>query len=717
MPSGMPSILIVDDSPDKLVALEAILRELGVEIVTARSGKEALRRLLRQDFAVVLLDVRMPGLDGFETATLIRERSRTEHTPIIFITAFDDETHVAQGYSLKAVDYILTPVVPEVLRTKVSVFVDLFRATAEVKRQADSLRQRAAQLHRLASSSLAINSAVSLDQTMAVLTESAREILGAEGALAVTRVDERRMHRAVSAASVVLDVDDVDTSVSIDLTASSGGAATSRAYRTTRQLRPRPVDTAIDGCVDGALQPYDVLAVPFVGQDGRRLGLVEVVRDFNRGFTQEDEDLLVQLAQMTSIAIENTLFGEAREANRLKEEFLSTLSHELRTPLSAMLSWLWMLRRKALDPVAAMRAIEAVDRNARAQARLVDDLLDVSRIVTGKLQLDCRPLELGPVVEAAIDSLAAAAEAKAITLTRHIDPTAGRVLGDAGRLQQVIWNLLSNAIKFTPREGRVEVHLCGNGANVEARVSDTGQGIAPGFLPFVFERFRQADASSTRASGGLGLGLAIVRQLVELHGGSVEASSAGEGQGATFVVRLPFASRSEPVPASATPVPAEDVRSAEGKCILDGIRVLMVEDEVDARDALSAILSQAGATVAAVGTAREALSKLTAWRPDVLVCDIGLPVEDGYALIGKVRALDVDCGGAVPAVALTAYAQAKDRARVLAAGFQAHVAKPCEPDQLLRVLAGSIRPGRAAPTSSAAGREPAVPFRTEDVRA
>jgi len=705
MASDTPSILIVDDSADKLVALESILLDLRVDIVKARSGKEALRRLLAQDFAVVLLDVRMPGLDGFETATLIRERSRTEHTPIIFITAFGDETHVARGYSLKAVDYILTPVVPEVLRTKVSVFVELFRATAEMKRHADSLRQRAAQLHRLASSSLAINSALSLDQMLAVLTESAREILGAEGARAVAHVDERRTHRAVSAASVIPDVDDGDPP------ASSVVSGTNRAYRTNRSLRPLRTGPGEDGNGDGRLRTYDVLGAPLTGRDGRNMGLVEVFGEANCGFTQEDEDLLVQLAQMTSIAIENTLFGEARDANRLKEEFLSTLSHELRTPLSAMISWLWMLRRKALDPEAAARAIEAVDRNARAQARLVDDLLDVSRIVTGKLQLDCRSLELGPVVEAATDSLTAAAEAKAITLARLIDPAAGRVLGDADRLQQVIWNLLSNAIKFTPRGGRVEVHLHRAGSSVEARVSDTGQGIAPGFLPHVFERFRQADPSSTRTSGGLGLGLAIVRQLVEMHGGSVEALSAGEGRGATFVVSLPLATRpEEPLPASAEAVPAEDAPRAEPQCLLDGIRVLVVEDEVDARDALSVIMSQAGATVTAVGTARDALSKLTAWRPDVLVCDIGLPAEDGYALIGKVRALGVDRGGSVPAVALTAYAQASDRARALAAGFQAHVAKPCEPDQLLRVLARSVRrPREADPRTlgaNAAGESP-----------
>jgi len=681
-----PSILIVDDSRDKLVALESILVDLRVNIVKARSGKEALRRLLAEDFAVVLLDVRMPGMDGFETATLIRERSKTAHTPIIFITAFGDETHVARGYSLKAVDYILTPVVPDVLRTKVSVFVELFRATMEVKRQADTLRQRAAQLHRLAASSLAINAALSLDQMLSVLVASAREILGAQRALAVARVDERRTHRAVSAASAIPDAEDIDVAAPL------AAYEMNRAWRATRLVHPHGAGLSADGDGDGALETYDVLAAPFTGRDGRNLGLVKVFADGDRSFTQEDEDLLVQLAQMTSIAIENALFSEAREANTLKEEFLSTVSHELRTPLSAMLSWLWMLRRKELDPEAAARAISAVERNARAQARLVDDLLDVSRIMTGKLHLDCRPLEVGPVVEAATDSLAAAAEAKAITLARLIDPATGPVLGDAGRLQQVIWNLLSNSIKFTPRGGHVEVRLCRVGSDAEVRVTDTGQGIAPGFLPHVFERFRQADASSTRTSGGLGLGLAIVHHLVELHGGSVEALSDGEGRGATFVVTLPLATRhDEQLARSSGAAAVEEARAAEVPCSLEGLRVLLVEDEVDAREALSAIVSQAGATVAAVGTAGEALGRLVSWRPDVLVCDIGLPAEDGYALIRKVRALRPDQGGDVPAVALTAYARASDLARALAAGFQVHLAKPLEPDQLLRVLARSAQ--------------------------
>ena len=684
MTGEAPGILIVDDSADKLVALESILLDLPVSIVKVRSGKEALRRLLVQDFAVVLLDVRMPGMDGFETATLIRQRSRTEHTPIIFVTAFGDETHVARGYSLKAVDYLLTPVVPDVLRTKVSVFVDLFRASAEVIRQADSLRERAAQLHRLAASSLAINSALSLDSMLAVVAATAREVLGAERALAVVRVDERRTHRAVS--GEIPEVEDIDAAVS------SAVSGTNETYRTTRLLHPRLMGLPVEGPGAPAPRPYDVLAAPFMGRDGRNLGLVEVFGDCDRRFTQEDEDLLVQLAQMTSIAIENTLFSEAREANRLKEEFLSTVSHELRTPLNAMLSWLWMLRRKALDPAAAARAIEAVERNAKAQARLVDDLLDVSRIMSGKVQLDCRTVELGPVVDAATDSLTAAAEAKAITLARFIDPATGRVLGDTDRLQQVIWNLLSNAIKFTPHGGHVEVRLRRVGAAVEVRVSDTGQGIAPEFLPHVFERFRQADASSTRTSGGLGLGLAIVRHLVELHRGNVEALSAGEGRGATFVVTLPLATGHEELsPRAGTAAPAEEVRTADTPCSLEGRRVLVVEDEVDAREALAVIVSQAGATVAAVGTAREALRTLAAWRPDVLVCDIGLPAEDGYALIRNVRALAVEQGGTVPAVALTAYAHASDRARALAAGFQAHLAKPFEPGQLLRVLARNVQ--------------------------
>jgi signal transduction histidine kinase/DNA-binding response OmpR family regulator len=670
-PADRPGVLVVDDSPDKLIALESVLAPLHVDLVKASSGKEALRRLLRQDFAVILLDVRMPGMDGFETAALIRQRARSEHTPIIFITAVADELHISRGYSLKAVDYILTPVVPEVLRTKVSVFVDLFRMTAQVRRQARSLQQRARQLNRLTTASLAINAALSLDKMAAVAAESAREILRVPRALVMAQVDERRVHRAVSTAP------EMPYDERLEATVSSVVARTNLPYRSAR------------GAADGDVAPVGALAAPLAGRDGRNLGFLQVSGRPDGEFTQEDEDLLVQLAQIVSIAIENTLFSEAREANRLKDEFLATVSHELRTPLSAMLSWIWMLRRGGLDDVAHGRALEAIERNAKAQARIVDDLLDVSRIVTGKLRLEPRPLHLGAIVETAVESTLAAAEAKGIEIVTTLDPDAAPVLGDPDRLQQVIWNLVSNAIKFTPRGGRVDVELSGADADVEVRIRDTGRGIPPGFLPHVFEPFRQADGSSTRSAGGLGLGLAIVRHLVELHGGRVHATSAGDGRGATFAVALPAAHNHAIPPLDVVPL-RDPLLDGDGALDLgprlDGLRVLVVEDEPDTREALDLIVSGAGAAVTTASSADEALAVLGACRPHVLLCDIGLPVDDGYVLLGRLRALDAGAGGATPAVALTAYAHATDRQRALAAGFHTHLAKPVEPAALVHAL-------------------------------
>jgi signal transduction histidine kinase/CheY-like chemotaxis protein len=468
--------------------------------------------------------------------------------------------------------------------------------------------------------------------------------------------------------------------------------------------------------------PLDVLAVPLVTREGRNLGLIQVSRAAPAHFTDEDEDLLLQLARMTSIAIENTLFSEAREANRLKDEFLATVSHELRTPLNALRSWAWLLRGGKLAPEKMARAADAIERNVIAQSRIVDDLLDVSRIVTGKLRLNSRDLQLEPIIETAIESVIGDAEAKGIGVTRFFDPEAGAVLGDAERLQQVVWNLLSNAVKFTPRGGRVDVYLDRIGAEVRVRVADTGQGIAPDFLPYVFERFRQADASSTRSSGGLGLGLAIVRHLVELHGGSICVESPGEAQGATFTFTLPAAPCAGGVADASAPVASEADSASESAGCLGGLRVLIVEDEVDTRDALALMISEAGGRVTTVGSASDALRALAASRPDVLVCDIGLPVEDGYTLIRKVRLQD-DGGLPIPAVALTAYAQESDRQRSLAAGFQSHLAKPVDPAKLLQVLAdaapgvrdarerGEVRPGGSAAPPPETARDFATPPR------
>src|SRR5205809_1881443 len=674
------SILIVDDSPEKIVALESILDELGQDIVKAASGREALRHLLARDFAVILLDVRMPVMDGFETAALIRQRPRSEHTPIIFVTAFPDETHVARGYSLKAVDYIFTPVVPDVLRTKVAVFADLHQMTAQVKRQAESLRQRAAQLHRLSTASLEINGAQSLDDMVKVVADSAREILGVPRAVATARVHDRRIHRATSPAALAA-----------------------------------PLDGAENDLVMSIVRSTNFLAVPLTRRDGRNMGELQVSGKPHGAFTEEDEDILVQLAQMTSIAVENTLYGELREANRLKDEFLATVSHELRTPLSAMLSWAGLLRGGKLEPASVARGVEVIERSAKAQAHLIDDLLDMSRIMTGKMRLDMRPLEVQAVVRGALDSVAPAAEVKSITLAAALDGAPLRVLGDPDRLQQVMWNLLSNAIKFTPKGGRIDIRVRVANGDAEISVGDTGAGISPEFLPHVFDRFRQADSTSTRSHGRLGLGLAIVRHLVDLHGGTVHAESAGTGRGATFVVSLPLRELREE-PAAATLAHARPRAPAPGVGLepafdLRGLRVLLVEDDADGSEAIATVLVVAGAEVRSAGSTAAALEVLATWRPDVLVSDIGLPGEDGYALLRRVRTLEEDGGARLPAIALTAYAQAEDRIRALTAGFQAHVAKPVEPRALLEVLAG-LRAAHPPPAGTpAAPTDPAAPRR------
>jgi PAS domain S-box-containing protein len=374
---------------------------------------------------------------------------------------------------------------------------------------------------------------------------------------------------------------------------------------------------------------------------------------------------------------------EAEAANRTKDEFLATVSHELRTPLNAIVGWTSMLRSGRLDPDRIAHAIEIIDRNAKAQAQLVDDILEVSRIVSGKVRLDARSVELAQIIEAAIDSVRPAADARKIQITTVFDRAVGPVVGDADRLQQIVWNLLSNAVKFTPADGRVEVQLRSVDSQVEITVSDTGEGISPEFLPHVFDRFRQADGTITRQHKGLGLGLAIVRHLAELHGGTVSAESAGIGKGAKFSVSFPLltgTAESESV----------KTRSSAGQQLrphtLDGMRILVVDDEADARELVSVILSRVGAEVRAAASAHEGLAILSEWRPDLLISDLEMPGEDGYSLIRRVRQLNPEKGGGTLAVALTAHARLQDRERTLKAGFQLHIAKPVEPAELMLAI-------------------------------
>ncbi|MEG4970499.1 ATP-binding protein [Microcoleus sp. B6-A1] len=389
---------------------------------------------------------------------------------------------------------------------------------------------------------------------------------------------------------------------------------------------------------------------------------------------------------------EQIIRAEAEAANRAKDEFLSILSHELRTPLNAILGWSTMLRQKNLSEDKVARALETIERNAKSQAQLIEDILDVSRIITGKLRLRVRPVNLVPVIESAIESVQLAAEAKSIRLQSVLDSEAGPLLGDADRLQQVVWNLLSNALKFTPKDGRVQISLQRVNSHVEITVSDTGTGISSDFLPFVFDRFSQHDSTTTRSYGGLGLGLAIVRQLVELHGGTVTVVSPGIGQGTTFTVKLPVMiihlPPSDPEPLNSLVV--EGNGRFQASPTLEGLKILVVEDEADALELLSTILEKYGADVIAVASVKEALTIIetaTDRSPDVLVSDIGMPDEDGYSLIRKLRQLEVQRGGRLPAIALTAYARNDDRQQALLAGFQMHLTKPVDAAELVAVVA------------------------------
>ncbi len=472
-------------------------------------------------------------------------------------------------------------------------------------------------------------------------------------------------------------------------------------HEVSREPAVNPVDRALrEGVVvglanhtllisrDGSETPIDDSAAPIRGADGRVRGVVLVFRDVAERKRAEDE-------REGLLARETTARAEAEAANRSKDEFLATVSHELRTPLSVITGWAGILRSGKRDEATALRAAETIERNARAQAKIIEDILDVSRITSGKFKVEASEVDTAPLVASAVDSLRPAAEAKGIALATALDPDTGLVWGDPTRLQQVVWNLVSNAVKFTPKGGRVDVRLCRVRSFVEIEVADSGAGISPAFLPAVFDRFRQADSSTTRKHGGLGLGLAIVRHLVELHGGAVSAASAGEGLGSTFTVRLPIRAVRLPPASSRMPpyaAPAADSPMPEIATALAGLRVMIVDDEPDALEMLALLLAACGAEVRAVASAAAALAALADWQPDVLVSDIGMPEADGYDLIRQVRALPGGERAAVPAIALTAHARAEDRANALAAGFQAHVAKPVDQIELVLVAARLVRP-------------------------
>ncbi|MGZ3426009.1 MAG: ATP-binding response regulator [Polyangia bacterium] len=536
-----PAVLVVDDNQANLTAMEAVLASLDVDVTKALSGEDALKQLLQQDFAVVLMDIQMPGLDGFKTTELIRQRDRTRHTPIIFVTAiFTDEASARKAYSLGALDFIHKPFDETVLRAKVSALVGHYRQAALIELQAEALR--------------------------------------------VKQRDAEREHAAREA---------------------------------------------------------------------------------------------------------------AEEANRAKDDFLAMLSHELRAPLNSILGWSSHLQNEPGLPPKAVKGIETIARSAQAQSKIIDDLLDVSQIVAQKLQIEPTAIDLQTVVQSALATMLPAAMAKKIRVDLSVGPGSYGTVGDARRIEQLVCYLLSNALKFSDEGASVGVVLTRSEAGYRIQVKDAGIGISPDFLPYVFDRFRQRDGSRTRRHGGLGIGLAVARHLAELHGGTVEAFSAGIGTGAEFVVTLPARDPSQAVassaPLAAGPAPPSSMAAADAPP-LSGLRLLVVDDDEDMRVLSETILQDAGATVVTAASAAEALAAFAAGAFDVLVSDLGMPGQDGLTLVRSIRALDQERGGALATVAVSGYGSAEDRMQSRAAGFQAHLVKPFEPAQLIALVARLTRP-------------------------
>jgi PAS domain S-box-containing protein len=570
------------------------------------------------------------------------------------------------------------------------------RRQAELEREYLLARERhyANQLQGLTTAALAINSALSVEQVLQVINEQAASIIGVHQCVTSMSIDQNwgQAINAVHLSDKYAKLRDYDEKPD-----GSGIYAyvcgLNRPMRMTQaelELHPRWRGFGKEAKNHPPLRGW--LAAPLRGRNGQNIGLIQLSDKYEGEFTAADEAILVQLAQMASIAVENAQLYEAEQqarsaaeasreeaeaANRVKDEFLAVLSHELRSPLNPILGWSSLLQSNKLDEAKKAKALATIQRNAQLQSELIDDLLDVSRILRGKLSLNVAPVNLAATIQGAMETVRLAANAKSINLQAALKLKDGKVAGDVTRLQQVIWNLLSNAVKFTPEGGQVNISLEQLGSHAQITVSDTGKGITPDFLPYVFDYFRQADGATTRNFGGLGLGLAIARHLVELHGGTIEAESLGVGQGATFTIRLPLMSTQS--------TENQDDRAINPSLDLKNIKVLVVDDDTDTRELTTFVLEQSGAIVTAVSSASEALGVLTQSQPDVLLSDIGMPDVDGYMLIQQVRTL-LPHGKQIKAIALTAYAGEMNQQQSIKAGFQQHVSKPIEPSILVQAI-------------------------------
>lgn len=655
------SILIVDDMPDKHLVFRSILDDLGENIVSARSGREALAQVLDHEFAVILLDVNMPDIDGLETATLIRHHKRSAKTPIVFITAYVDELQARRGYALGAVDYIPSPVVPEVLRSKVRVFVDLFRmnrqlqlraAEREALARAESARaaaeQAIARADYLAEASQVLSRSLDLAQTRQALAR-----------LAVPRLGD---------AALFVDPESLD------------------------QVDP-PLAPALREAVAAALCLGEVQRwEPGEGGDGAACALVLPLKPADRHagalvlrgragrFDDAHLALAREVAGRAAIAMDNArLYAAVQVADRRKNEFLAMLAHELRNPLAPIRNAVHIMQGSEVAPHTLVWARDVIGRQAEHMTRLIDDLLDVSRIVQGKVVVKPERLALGSVVERSLEATAPRLAARGQSLCVEVPDEPIMLNGDAVRLAQVLSNLINNAAKFSPQGAAIHLSAQREGAQVVLRVRDPGCGIDPAFLPHIFELFVQGDQSLDRSQGGLGIGLTLVRHLVELHGGQVEAFSDGPGRGAEVVVRLP---------AEAEACEPAEVLVTEGAGARGGPaaqRVMVVDDLAASAETLTMLLEMEGFEVQVACDGPAALCIAQTFRPDVVLLDIGLPGMNGFEVAARLRQLTAAREALL--IALTGYGEAASRVRSAQAGFDVHLVKPADVNQLLNLLA------------------------------
>lgn len=823
-------LLIVDDKMANIVSLEAILRRPDYNLISVTTGQEGLKHVLNRDFAVILLDVMMPEMDGFEFARLLKKRNRANPTPIIFLTAIaTDFRYLVEGYAVGAVDYLQKPLDPEIVKAKVAVFVDLFRKNQRIKRQEAELREiqrveserrllevrQAGERHytELAESipqvvwsadpqmqptyfnrrwteltGIPTRDALSdvtlrrsafhpddlslFDNTLAAGRQSGKTIDceirlrekdtqcwrwqlfrgsperqpaadGATGAVIGwhgTFTDIHHQKRIERAQRFLAETNMLFTSASdyrealgvlvqkvvpgfadgcvVDLAIAGKPfrryvaardaltkAQTLLGGAKTRDDAAATLGCALDNCKPTLLIPGQGLDHIKVAEELKlsavasapieiRGGDAGAISFFTTGcgaLDQNDLDLVVETCRHVAIAVENALVREESEENvKRKDEFLAMLSHELRTPLNAVIGWAELLKLEEFGE-ETLRGLDAIERNAKSLAQLVGDLLDVSRIITGKMEIVHKPVEIGAFLSGICESLRPLADAKHLDLTFDLPATTILVAGDQGRLQQVFWNLLTNAIKFTPEGGTVKLSAGIENGCVVARVRDSGIGIERAMLPYVFERFRQADSSRTRRHGGLGLGLSIVKHIVDQHNGTVIAESDGEGLGTTFSVQLPLLTLAEERVVQGA---RDATRTSRDFGDLAGLTVLLVDDDASSRMLTATFLKFGGATVRTAASVDEAITQLELAIPDVVLTDIGMPDADGFQLLGRLKAL-ADCTGCRPPIAaLSAYASPEDSEKALAAGFDRYLTKPIQVGELIAAVLSMA--GRAA---------------------